>query len=87
MTVSKEQGQLPAEKKDSSNLYRLTLTKEELGAVRLAIQIDYEAVSELLKDDPEWEHTLAIVDVVLTKIRQLEKESDFNASAMGAKSE
>lgn len=85
--MNKLQGQVPAEKKDSGNLYRLALTKEELGAVRLAIQIDYEAVSELLKDDPEWEHTLAIVDVVLTKIRQLVKESDFNASSMGAKSE
>ncbi len=85
--MSKQQGQLPAEQKDSSKVYRLTLTKEELGAVRLAIQIDYEAVSELLKDDPEWEHTLSIVDVVLTKIRQLEAESDLNASALGAKSE
>ena len=85
--MSTKQGQLPAEKKDSSNLYRLTLTKEELGAVRLAIQIDYEAVSELLKDDPEWEHTQAVIDVVLTKIRQLEMESGFNASASGAKSE
>lgn len=87
MTVNKLQGQQPAEKKDSSNLYRLALTKEELGAVRLAMQIDYETVSELLKDDPEWEHTLAIVDVVLTKISQLEIVPDFNASAMGAKSE
>lgn len=85
--MSNKQGQLPAEKNDSSNLYRLILNKEELGAVRLAMQIDYEAVSELLKDDPEWERIQIVVHEVLTKIRQLEMESGFNASALGAKSE
>lgn len=85
--MNKKQGHLPADKNDSSSLYRLTLTKEELGAVRLAMQIDYEALSELLTDDPEWEPAHALVDKVLSRIRQLETESDFNASALGAESE
>lgn len=48
--MNKQQGHLPADKNDGSKLYRLTLTKEELGAVHLAMQIDFETLSELLRD-------------------------------------
>lgn len=65
------QGQLPAEKNDSSKLYRLTLNKEELRAVCQALQIDFETLSELLKDDPEWEHAHVAVKQALAKVREL----------------
>jgi hypothetical protein len=85
--VNKQQGHLPADKNDGSKLYRLTLTKEELGAVHLAMQIDFETLSELLRDDTEWERVHTVVVEVLDKIRELEIVSGFNASALGAKSE
>lgn len=74
--MSKQQGQLPAENKDSTKLYRLTLNKEELKAVHTALQIDFETLSELLNDDPEWEHIHAVADKVLAKISKLGAERE-----------
>jgi hypothetical protein len=74
--VSKTQGQLAAGTKDSSKLYRLTLTKEEMRAVRQALQGDYETLSELLSDDPTWEQAYKAVEKVLSKIRESGAESE-----------
>lgn len=76
MTVNKKQGQAPAETKYRGNLYRLILTKEELKAIRIALQIDYETLSELLKDDPEWKHIQNVVEKAFSKVRELETESE-----------
>lgn len=54
------------------NLFGLTLTKEELGAVRSAMQADYESLSELSSHDPEWGQNLSIAGSVLYKIRLLD---------------
>lgn len=74
--MSKKQGQAPAEEKDRDSLYRLILTKEELKAVRNAMQIDFEIVSELLEDDPEWKHIHTVVEKAFFKVRELEAESE-----------
>ena len=74
--MSKQQGQLPAEQNDSNKLYRLTLNKEELEAVRTALQMDFETLSALLNDDPEWKQIHAIVVKVLAKVRELETERE-----------
>lgn len=82
MTVKNTQGQLPAEKKDRNhNLFGLTLTKEELGAVRLAMQLDYESLMELQSHDTDWGHQQSVAGSVLYKIRLLDGAAGFKETS------
>lgn len=81
--MNSTQGQVPAETKDrNNNLFGLTLTKEELGAVRLAMQLDYESLMELQSHDPDWGHQQSVAGSVLYKIRLLDGVAGFKETSL-----
>ena len=88
MTVNKKQGQAPTKDKDgSTHLYGLSLNKEELSTVHSAIQIDYETLTELAKEDRDWLPNLRLVNSVLNKVRKLEEDIKAAQELRSTKSE
>ena len=76
--MNTQKGQVPAEDKDkNNNLFGLTLTKEELEALRFAMQMDYGILQELSSHDLEWGHKQAIAGSVLYKISRLDEATGY----------
>ncbi len=65
-----ERGQ--AQSQNKSKTYCLSLTKDELHAVRFALRADYEIVANNTDNEPGWEQDRMIIGGVLDKISLLD---------------